>query len=240
VPRTRARQPSEHAEYHDHALTISVLLRMLKDPATRVEAERELRRYHDEGLILGTKEEQMARRPPRTPKVPPPADPTTFTGQGILFAVVADREGMGSGTTSTIDVIAQGIEKALDAGYETSDEIARFLTTSAFQHVPDKRVRFNSVLKAGDSVGAQMLRKLYNGYTDLIRLALDTEDAKVKSSIMEEARGFAEALTIVLSPFSVELPGDPRLVDWDEVDRLTAAFEKEQRYIIKERQGNPQ
>jgi hypothetical protein len=245
VPSTRARQPSEHAGYHNHALIIKALLRLHKDPATRKEAERELRRYHDEGLILGTKEEQMARRPPRTPKVPPPVDATVFTGQGIVFAVMDDREKLSAGSSrkgrvSTVDVMAEAIEKALDAGYETSDEIARFLTTHAFHHVPDKRVRFNSVLKAGDAVGAQMLRKLYNGYNDLIRLALDTEDAKVKASIMEEARGYAEALTIVLSPFSVEDPADPRLVNWDEVDRLTASFEKEQRYVIKERQGNPQ
>jgi hypothetical protein len=229
VPSTRARQPSEHAGYHNHALIIKALLRLHKDPATRKEAERELRRYHDEGLILGTKEEQMARRPPRTPKVPPPVDATVFTGQGIVFAVMDDREKLSAGSSrkgrvSTVDVMAEAIEKALDAGYETSDEIARFLTTHAFHHVPDKRVRFNSVL----------------GYNDLIRLALDTEDAKVKASIMEEARGYAEALTIVLSPFSVEDPADPRLVNWDEVDRLTASFEKEQRYVIKERQGNPQ
>jgi hypothetical protein len=238
VSTTRPSRPYELADWHNHYLTIKLFLKQLKDPATRVEGERELRRLHDEGLLIGKYKEMRMARKSRRPA--PPADATTFTGQGILFAVVADREGMGSGTTSTVDIIAQAIEKALDAGHETSDDIARYLTTSAFQHVPDKRVRFNAVLKAGDSVGAQMLRKLYNGYNDLIGLAQETEATADKKALMEEARGFAECLQIVLSPFSVELPGDPRLVDWDEVDRLTAAFEKEQRYIIKERQGNPQ
>lgn len=167
-------------------------------------------------------------------------EPETYAGQGIIFAVIDDREAMRTGKVTTIDVITDAIEAALDAGHETSEDIARYLTTSAFQHVTDKRVRFNSVLKAGDAVGAQMLRKLYNAYNELCVLADEEEDVAKKKDIRAEATGFAEALNIVLSPFSVEFPDDPRLVDWDELDRITAAFEKEQRIVRKERAGNPQ
>lgn len=167
-------------------------------------------------------------------------EPEAFTGQGIMFVVVENREEMPEGRSTTIDVIADGIEAALDAGHETSEEIARYLTTSAFQHIPDKRIRFNSVLKAGDAVGAQMLRKLYNAYNELESMADEEEDAKKKTTIRDEARGFAEALQVVLSPFSCEDESDPRLVNWDEVDRITETFIKEQRFVRRERKGNPQ
>lgn len=166
--------------------------------------------------------------------------PTTFSGQGILFAVIDDREKMGTGRVSTIDTIADGIEAALDAGHETSEEIARFLTTSAFQHEPDKRVRFNSILKAGDVVGAHLLQKLYNAYNELAVLAEEEEDTDKKKLLKAEAQGFAEAVTIVMSPFSCEYEPDPRLVNWDEVDRISEAFEKEQRLVRKERNGKLQ
>ena len=45
---------------------------------------------------------------------------------------------------------------------------------------------------------------------------------------------------MVLSPFSGEDAKDPRLVNWDEVDRMTEVFEKEQRLVRRERKGNPQ
>ena len=63
---------------------------------------------------------------------------------------------------------------------------------------------------------------------------------EVVEQLLAEARGFAEAIQVVLSPFSSEDPKDPRLVDWDEVDRMTEAFEKEQRLVRRERKGNPQ
>lgn len=207
--------------------------------AAREEAAAEILRYRDEGLILqkyGPKEDTVATKKTRAHE----SEPETYAGQGIIFAVIDDREGMRTGKVTTIDVIADGIEAALDAGHETSDEIARYLTTSAFQHVTDKRVRFNSVLKAGDAVGALMLRKLYNAYNELCVLADEEDDPEKKRAIRDEATGFAEALTIVLSPFSSEDENDPRLVNWDEVDRMTAAFEKEQRLVRKERNGNPQ
>ena len=166
--------------------------------------------------------------------------PKVFSGRGVIFAVIDDRERMGPGKVTTGDVIADSIEAALDAGQETSEEIARYITTSAFQHVKDRRVRFNSVLKASDAVGAQLTRKLYNAYNDLAQLADEEDDPKVKAELRLEARGFAAAIQVVISPFSSEDPSDPRLVNWDEVDRMTDNFEKEQRAVRRERKGNPQ
>lgn len=226
----------------DHLFQIGLLHRRSVSKAypkaTRDEADAEILRYRDQGLDLQKrgKEYPVATKKTRAHET----EPETYAGQGIIFAVIDDRESMRSGKVTTIDVIADGIEAALDAGHETSDEIARFLTTSAFQHVTDKRVRFNSVLKAGDAVGALMLRKLYNAYNELCVLAEQEPDTDKKRAIINEATGFAEALNIVLSPFSCEFADDPRLVDWDEVDRITAAFEKEQRLVRKERNGNPQ
>jgi hypothetical protein len=204
------------------------------------ESDAECLRYRDEGLILQKFGKDSTVAPTKKVRGTDVPEPTVFSGQGIIYAVIDDREGMREGRVTTIDIIADAIEAALDHGHETSEEIARYLTTSAFQHVPNKRVRFNSVLKAGDAVGAQITRKLYNAYNDLAQLADDEEDPKVKAEIRTEATGFAEALNVVISPFSCEDKTDPRLVDWDEVDRITTAFEKEQRVVRRERKGNPQ
>jgi len=219
---------------------IGVLSARTANEATREEAEQELARYRDQGLILQKfgKEAPVAKKKSDRAKVD--QEPALFSGQGILFAVIDDRESMLSGRRTTVDTIADGIEAALDAGHETSEEIARFLTTSAFQHLPDKRMRFNSVLKAGDTVGAMITRKLHNAYNELEELAEEEDDPRKKAEIKAEARGFAEALNVVISPFSCEDPTDPRLVNWDEVDRITDAFVKEQRFVRKERKGTPQ
>lgn len=223
----------------NHYLTVGVLHDRSRNKrlpkAAREEALQELDRYWDRGLII----QKFGKEKPVGKKTRAHSDPV-YSGRGIIFAVIDDREAMREGRVTTIDVITEAIEAALDAGHETSEEIARYLTTSSFSHVTDKRVRFNSVLKAGDVVGAQMLRKLYNSYNDLAVLAEEEEDTQQKKIIQAEARGFAEALTIVLSPFSSEDPNDPRLVDWDEVDRMTDALEKEQRLVRRERKGNPQ
>ncbi|WNM75090.1 hypothetical protein SEA_MORRIGAN_45 [Microbacterium phage Morrigan] len=222
--------------HFDHLATLGALNRRVSNPATREEALAELDRYWDEGLIR----QKYGREKPVAKKTRAHSQPPVFTGQGILFAVIDDREGMRSGRVTTVDVITEAIEAALDAGKETSEEIARYITTSAFQHVTDRRVRFNSVLKASDAVGAQLTRKLYNAYNELEELADEEEDPRKKAEIKAEARGFAEALNVVISPFSCEYPGDPRLVNWDEVDRITDAFIKEQRLVRRERKGNPQ
>jgi len=227
--------------HQDHLFQVGVLIAKATDrllpAAERREASAELTRLRDQGLII----QKYGKEHPVAKKTRAHATPTetTFTGQGIIFAVIDNREEMERGAT-TVDTIADAIEAALDAGHETSEDIARYLTTSAFQHIPDKRVRFNSVLKAGDVVGAYILRKLYNTFNELAVMAEEEEDPQQKKVIAAEARGFAEALTIVLSPFSSEDPKDPRLVNWDEVDRMTDNFEKEQRLVRRERKGNPQ
>jgi hypothetical protein len=235
---------SDHGKHlHlDHLFKVGVLLDRSQNKklsqATRMEAAQELLRYRDEGIIIQTSKEvsKVAKKSTRAHEEPDPV----FGGRGIIFAVIDDREEMREGRVTTIDVLTEGIESALDAGHETSEDIARYLTTSAFQHITDKRVRFNSVLKAGDIVGAQIVRKLHNAYNDLAVTAEEEEDPKQKALLRSEATGFAEALMVVLSPFSSEDQEDPRLVSWEEIDRMTATFEKEQRFVIKERKGTPQ
>ncbi|QXO14518.1 hypothetical protein SEA_JENOS_49 [Microbacterium phage Jenos] len=246
MPTPRSADPAWHP-HQDHLFQVGVLISRATDrllpAAARREASQELTRLRDQGLIIQKygKEQQVAKKT-RAHATP---DSAMYQGQGIIFAVIDDREELSSasdrrGRVTTIDVIADAIEKALDNGHETSEEIARYLTTSAFQHVPDKRIRFNSVLRAGDVVGAYLLRKLYNSYNELAKMSEEEEDPQQKKIIQAEARGFAEALTIVLSPFSAEDPKDPRLVSWDEVDRMTDNFEKEQRLVRRERKGQPQ
>jgi hypothetical protein len=226
-----------HLEHLDQVADLLARQRRPYPPAVRSEAAAQLLRFTDRGLTLQKfGKEQYVTKKSRAHATPEPA---LFTGQGILFAVIDNREELEQGAT-TVDVIADAIEAALDAGHETSEDIARFITTSAFQHVPDKRIRYNSVLQANDSVGGYVTRKLMNAYNELAELAEEEEDPKKKADIAAEARGFAEAVQVVLSPFSCEDPADPRLVNWDEVDRITDAFIKEQRYVRKERKGNPQ
>jgi len=240
------------SRHQDHLFKVGLLLARsgkLYPPAVRKEAAAELLRYRDEGLIIQKqKEDQMGKPMTKSGhcQFESPGshaqcngqrcdcechdEPKAFSGQGILFAVIDDREKMRVGKVTTIDIIADAIEAALDAGHETSEEIARYLTTSAFQHIPDKRVRFNSVLKAGDTVGAQITRKLVNSYDELVVLA-DEAKGTEKATLQAEAQGFAEAVQVVLNPFSVEDANDPQLVSWDEVDNLTDLFEKERRAI---------
>lgn len=238
----------------DHLFKVGVLHDRSQKPyprATRAEAADELLRYRDEGLIIQSKPKEIKMGKPMTKSgfcqhESPGShamcpgnrcdcdchlEQKAFSGRGILFAVIDDRESMRMGKTTTIDIIADAIEAALDEGHETSEDIARYLTTSAFQHIPDKRVRFNSVLKAGDTVGAQITRKLYNSYRELMDTAAEAKGAE-RTELEAEARGFAEAIQVVLSPFSVEDENNPQLVSWDEVDRLTALFEKEQKPFL--------
>ena len=167
-------------------------------------------------------------------------DSRVYVGRGILFAVADDREAMGIGAT-TIQVIADAIEDALDNGHEDSRSIAEWLTTSSFNHEPSKRVRFNSLLRAGDAIGAQMTRKLYNAYNETAEAASDPELSPAEKKVAKaKATGFAEAISIVLSPFSCEDEDDPRLVNWEMVDHITELFETEQRAVRRERKGRPQ
>lgn len=237
-----------HNPHFDHLFKVGVLYKLSQNKkmpkAVRLEASQELDRYRAEGLeILRQKKE--GRYMPKKRKKEPEVDVTEhatrlYGGRGVLFCVADDREQMGSDAT-TIDVIAAAIEDALDNGHEDSESIARWITTSSFNYEPDKRIRFNSLLKAGDAVGAQITRKLYNAYNELAEMAGDPElDATEKKVAKAEATGFAEAISVVTSPFSCEDPEDPRLVNWDMVDHITELFEKEQVQVRRARKGNPQ
>lgn len=236
----------------DHLFKIGVLIDRSTWPGPAgQEAQAELLRYRDEGLIIqkgidmGITMTKSGHCQFESPGSHATCDgqrcdcechleQKAFSGQGILFAVIDDREAMRVGKVTTIDIISDAIEAALDAGHETSEEIARYLTTSAFQHIPDKRVRFNSVLKAGDTVGAHIVRKLINSYNELGDMADEAKGAE-KATLSAEAQGFAEAVQIVLNPFTAEDANDPQLVIWDEVDNMTELFEKEQREIRRVR-----
>ncbi|QKN87803.1 hypothetical protein NEBULOUS_42 [Microbacterium phage Nebulous] len=251
---TRRSAKPAHAHPHlDHLFQLGVLITRSQKPyplATRREARQELDRYWNEGLITQkTKEDDMGKPMTKSGFCQHESpgshamckgthcdcdchlEQKAFSGRGILFAVIDDREAMRMGKTTTVDVIADAIEAALDNGKETSEEIARWLTTSAFKHIPDKRVRFNSILKAGDTVGAQLVRKLFNSYNELMDTAAGEKNASARAALEAEATGFAEAVQIILNPFSVEDDNDPTLVKWEEVDRLTELYEKEQRGI---------
>lgn len=211
----------------DHSLKIGVLYGLIADPRTpaaaRDEYQHEINRYKDEGLALKEywKDNNMAKRPSKD------TGPATFVGRGILFTVYDQSRDAFPGPTSTIEILARAIDEALDAGHEDSDSIARYLTTTTFQHIPDRSVRFNSVLKAGDVVGARLTTKMHNAYDDLRYMASKAETKKEREAAEAEARGFAEAMSLVYSPFSCEDEDDPRQVDWDMIDHLTTLHENQ-------------
>lgn len=258
MPTSTSAKATSHPHL-DHLFKVGVLSARGQKPyprATRAEASAELDRYWDEGLTIQRYKESNMERMTKSGFCQHESpgshaactgnhcdcechlEQKAFSGRGILFAVIDDREKMRMGKTTTIDVIADAIEAALDAGHETSEDIARYLTTSAFQHIADKRVRFNSVLKAGDTVGAQIVRKLYNSYNELAATAEGTRKGAQRTELEAEARGFAEAIQVIMSPFAVEDSEDPQLISWDEVDRLTAIFEKEQTLVREDRKKN--
>lgn len=243
--------PEQHPHL-DHLFKVGVLYNLAtnkKMPATvRVEAQAELDRYRQEGLYIQKQRQEhtMAKKQRKAKEEPADEYQGVWSGKGVLFVVIDDREGMlvateRRGSITTISIITDAIEAALDAGLETSEEIARHLCTTSFQHIPDKRVRFNTILMASDRVGAQMTRKIYNAYNELAEAANEPDLTPAEKRIAKaEATGFAEATSIMLSPFSCEDPSDARLVDWDMVDHITGLFEKEQTQVRRARNGKPQ
>ena len=235
----------------DHLFKVGVLYNRANNPdmpePVRLEAQAELDRYRQEGITLQRqrRDKAMSKKSKKKSKVEEEPevqehDTRMYSGRGVIFCVADDRESMGIGAT-TIDVIAAAIEDALDNGHEDSESIARWITTSSFNYETDKRVRFNSLLKAGDSTGAQMTRKIYNAYNELAEAANEPDLSPADKRIAKaEATGFAEAASIMFSPFSCEDETDPRLVNWDMVDHITGLFEKEQTLVRRARSGNPQ
>lgn len=242
--RDRIPSPPPHIKdkYHrglefDHSLKIGALYAMYNsygsivwpEPA-RQEAYREIMRYRDEGLavqeyshIVIQERKEMTKRKKSSKR----AEPLVFSGQGILFTVFDHSKESLPGPSSTVKIIENAIDDALDSGHEDSEAIARFLTSHAFKHVDDRKARFNSLLKAGDAVGARLTQKMFNAYDDLLRNVKYAEDEEEADLAYAEARGFAEAMTIMFSPFAIEDEDDARRVDWDTVDHLTTLMEEQ-------------
>lgn len=229
----------------DHLLKVGVLYRLghsVEVPKKfRKEALRDLAWYRAEGrkLLAQRQEGTMAKKKTKDQEPEPGVEPRrVYSRRGVLFAVVDDR--VEAGEMSTIEVLSDAIDDALEHGYEDPEAIARWVVTSSFVHEPDKRVRYNSLLRAGDAVGAQLTRKLYNAYNELAEMVAEAETAGDKAAAKAEATGFASAVSIITSPFSCEDGANPHLVDWDAVDHVTGLFEAEQRHVRRERKGRPQ
>lgn len=154
-------------------------------------------------------------------------EPVLFAGRGVVFAVIDDREDMPAGALTNIDVIAGAIDDALEEGHDTPDAIARYITTSTFRHITDRRVRYNSILKASDLTGAHMVRKLVNAYNELLDAASEAGTPEDEEALLQEAYGFAEAFQIMMNPYSVEDEKNPHRVMWDTVYELTDLFQTE-------------
>ena len=60
------------------------------------------------------------------------------------------------------------------------------------------------------------------------KLARNNDNDDEKAYFEAEARGFAEAITVMLSPFSVESEENRNQLDWEEVDYLTDLMEEQQ------------
>lgn len=161
--------------------------------------------------------------------------PVKFSGRGIMFTVYDHTRDYFPGIKSTIGVVARAIEQAIDEGHDEPESLARYLTTTTFPQVTDRVAKFNSVLKAGDVVGANITTKLFNGYADLRKAVRASETKKERELAEVEARGFAEAITVMLSPFSVESSENKKQLDWDEVDYLTDLMEEQQEEARKAR-----
>ena len=159
--------------------------------------------------------------------------PVKFSGRGIMFTVYDHTRDFFPGIKSTISVVARAIEEAIDAGHDEPESLARYLTTTTFPQIKDRSVKFNSVLKAGDVVGANISAKLFNGYQDLRKMARNSDNEEERELLEVEARGFAEAMTIMFSPFAVESEDNKKEIDWDEVDHLTDLMEEQQEQARK-------
>lgn len=147
-----------------------------------------------------------------------------FYRKGVLYAVVCDHENKPA-NKSSIDIIADSIKAASEHGHTSPKAIARWLVTSDFKHVPDREVRFNAVLKAGDGVGAHIIQKIVN-LTDLIMELYKESDYK-QEKLYHEIIGMVMSLMIVLNPFTVEDKQDKTRVDVDILCDLVEEYVEE-------------
>lgn len=145
----------------------------------------------------------------------------TYEGRGILFAVISNDEMTGSKTTAK--VLSEAIACGLEAGFDTPEKLSRFLLTTSFNHVSDKRVRYNLLFQAGDRLGARLIEKLHNSYSDLA-LKITKAEKKDKKLAQRQALGFAQAMAIILNPIECENTTNPSFVVWQKVNQLAQEF----------------
>lgn len=149
-------------------------------------------------------------------------DTDQFYRKGVLYAVIYNDEDKDYGLSST-DIMAESIDEALKNGLSSPREIAHHLVTSSFKHVKNRVIQFNSLLKAGESVGANIPIKLGNAIIGVIKnaqLALakgDKKDFERKSQI---ALGMVMAQCVVLNPFSFEKENDSNQIDLNKVRKI--------------------
>lgn len=157
-----------------------------------------------------------------------------FYRKGVLYAVICNDEDKEYGLSST-DIVAESIDEALKNGLSSPREIAHHLVTSSFKHVKNRTVQFNSLLKAGESVGANIPQKLGDAILEAIKSSLlsldkaDKEDFKIKSTI---AVGMIMAQCIVLNPFSFGKEDDSNRIDLNRVKKMALNKYNQYTYMV--------
>lgn len=144
-----------------------------------------------------------------------------YAGRGVMFTVFDTNEDIVEGPHSAPGIIAQAIH---ETGLLDSDEslaLARHLTTSTFPQVTDRTARFNSVLKAGDVVGARLIPKLMKGLELLYSLQANAGTMYTYQLFQARTAGFAEAVAILTHPFAVESEEGSIEIDWCAVQHYT-------------------
>lgn len=145
-----------------------------------------------------------------------------FYRKGVLYAVIYNDEDKEYGLSST-DIVAESIDEALKNGLSSPKEIAHHLVTSSFKHVKNRAVQFNSLLKAGESVGANIPQKLGDAILEVARSSLlslyegDKGAFKIKGAI---AVGMIMSQCIVLNPFSFNKEDDSNRIDLNRVKKM--------------------
>ena len=148
-----------------------------------------------------------------------------YSYKGVLFSSIEDYEQLPHGATST-SVLAEAIQEAMDAGKTTPIEISRYLCTNAFRHVPNKRLRYSSIVRASDATGARIIPKL-------VYLARLCSQAARSNHGKDNAQwryyhgmmvGIANAYVVMMYPFTVEDAEDPNRINMRRLKDYTQEF----------------
>lgn len=144
------------------------------------------------------------------------SDPAVYGGRGIMFAVFDTIEDTVHGPHSAPRIVAQAIQQTGMLDEEQSLALARHLTTTTFPLLKGRTSRFNSIVKAGDVVGARLIPKLMGALRQLHTHQASASAAE-RAVAAARAQGFAEAISIISNPFAVEAEEESNTVDWDVV-----------------------